>query len=1175
MLAVIGVRATFAADASPEFVGLLAYAVSPQAAAAIGLDADVHQKLLKLIEQRETAALEMAMSDGTPAEIAEKLQPFAAESEKLGLALLNREQEAKLRQRRLLELGMAVLAEADVAEKLELSDEQKQQVADLLKARDEAMAKGGGTQRRVAEVIYERRLKAVLTDNQQASWQTLTGQPGSEKPAAGPSDEATGDAPAPADAARQTADRKVNEQVKLTFNFSDTPWREVLEWLAEETNLALQATKFPPDSFTLTGDPREYTINEAMDRINSVLLTKGFLLLRRYNMLMVIERSELPPDLVELITEEQLENDDLGTFELYRCVFQLDKADPSELQDEVTSLVGPGFDKLVRVLPQAKQIMVTETVGNLRLIQRVIRTVEDPSKYAQKLKTIQLEHVLADEVLTVARPLLGLPPEENTNEQINIAVDGFGTRLFTIGTDEALATLEEIVAKVDTESEEGGDAEIKSMPELRTYDLHGTDPEMVVPVIKTLLAGIPDGRADADMVSKKLIVWARPEDHETVKKFHDVLKGARSEATAIPLRETDPLLVVATLRTLMGLDDEENPSTLKLEADTTAMRIFVRGTPQQIQEVQSFVDELEGPIGAETFGAESPIRKVPITGDNATKAINQMLSIWPAVAKNKAVEVSPQQLKQRMFEERSLHDEQIPGGDRGPIGPWPAPRPNQPKAPAPADPAQPKAPANANPNANPNEAPNAKAPQTTAVLPLSEQFVATPTVEASASAADPSQFVQAPSAQTPSPSNATPQADAAPGKSGGAGTPTINRPGSDILITKTDDGIVLVSQDLEALDRFEAMMRQLFPGYISDGSGVSDMQFQVYYLKYRPADEALTLLKEILGGSGLGLSDAAGGLFDSVTDSLLPGGGLLDMFSGGGGGGGTSSSGGGMTAQIGTTVEITADRRLNRLFVRGEPTEVAMVEQVLVMIDKESSITEVETDGAAHVIPVLFTDAESVAKVVREAFASDLQGGGQSGRGGGNEAAQILQALQRAGGRGGRGGQGGGGGNQDEGTTPPKMTLTVDTNSNSIVVVASEQLFVKVETLVNEIDLASRRDQQEYQVIPLVGVNPTLVQDALNQMLGTQTPRTASSNNNDDDNIRAPGGGGNLSSEQRQRMMEAIQRANSGGRGGPGGGRTAIPGGGRGGAPGGFGGRGGAPGGRGGAPGGGRGGRGR
>ena len=48
-----------AEDASPEFVGILAYAASPADAQALGLDDATHQKLLALIDKREQLALQM------------------------------------------------------------------------------------------------------------------------------------------------------------------------------------------------------------------------------------------------------------------------------------------------------------------------------------------------------------------------------------------------------------------------------------------------------------------------------------------------------------------------------------------------------------------------------------------------------------------------------------------------------------------------------------------------------------------------------------------------------------------------------------------------------------------------------------------------------------------------------------------------------------------------------------------------------------------------------------------------------------------------------------------------------------------------------------------------------------------------------------------------------------
>ena len=105
-----------AADASPEFVGILAYAASPADAQALGLDNATHQELLKLIDKREQQALQMTldMKELSPAQMAAKLGPFVAESEQMGLELLSREQRAKLLEfvAALLRKGLVTATEA-------------------------------------------------------------------------------------------------------------------------------------------------------------------------------------------------------------------------------------------------------------------------------------------------------------------------------------------------------------------------------------------------------------------------------------------------------------------------------------------------------------------------------------------------------------------------------------------------------------------------------------------------------------------------------------------------------------------------------------------------------------------------------------------------------------------------------------------------------------------------------------------------------------------------------------------------------------------------------------------------------------------------------------------------------------------------------------------------------
>jgi hypothetical protein len=60
---------------------------------------------------------------------------------------------------------------------------------------------------------------------------------------------------------------------RLRFNFKHVPWKDVINWFAEQAELSLQADNVPSGTLNLT-DNRYYTPNEALDILNSYLLFK-------------------------------------------------------------------------------------------------------------------------------------------------------------------------------------------------------------------------------------------------------------------------------------------------------------------------------------------------------------------------------------------------------------------------------------------------------------------------------------------------------------------------------------------------------------------------------------------------------------------------------------------------------------------------------------------------------------------------------------------------------------------------------------------------------------------------------------------------------------------------------------------------------------------------------------
>src|SRR5262245_8840028 len=113
-------RAT-AADVA--FVGKLALVADPEVARELGLSDDTKKKLMELSEKREKEAVDAVakLRGQSAAKQAEALAPFVAESEKMGKALLDDAQWAKLEKLRVAKVGMAGVLEPDIAQKLQIS----------------------------------------------------------------------------------------------------------------------------------------------------------------------------------------------------------------------------------------------------------------------------------------------------------------------------------------------------------------------------------------------------------------------------------------------------------------------------------------------------------------------------------------------------------------------------------------------------------------------------------------------------------------------------------------------------------------------------------------------------------------------------------------------------------------------------------------------------------------------------------------------------------------------------------------------------------------------------------------------------------------------------------------------------------------------------------------------
>ena len=227
---------------------------------------------------------------------------------------------------------------------------------------------------------------------------------------------------------------------------------------------------------------------------------------------------------------------------------------------------------------------------------------------------------------------------------------------------------------------------------------------------------------------------------------------------------------------------------------------------------------------------------------------------------------------------------------------------------------------------------------------------------------------------------------------------------------------------MEQQTRFEDFSRV---GLINQ-RGTAPTPPTIIYVKYIKAAEAKAVLDEVLG-----LGAAAGG--------------------GGAAGGETL---GGSTVQTTGEVQITAEPRLNALIVQANEMDLELIEDMLLELDRSFAPQDPKAYGETFVIPVYYMTADDVANVVKQAFPQQIysEGSGQDRQQ--QQTQQFLQQMLR----GGRGGRGGGG--QQQAAQEQKMSIGIDPRSNSLIVTGPEHLYLRVLSLVEQLDRRGIADNE-------------------------------------------------------------------------------------------------------------------
>ncbi|MCA9199312.1 MAG: hypothetical protein KDA87_17320, partial [Planctomycetales bacterium] len=446
---------------------------------------------------------------------------------------------------------------------------------------------------------------------------------------------------------------------ELRFNFRYAPWQGVLDWFAEQADLSLVMDAPPPGTFNYT-DGKPYSPSEAIDLMNSVLLTKGYTLVRREKMLIVVNlQDEIPPVLVETVALDEL--NDRGEYELVRCIFRVRKVEPGVAAEEIEKLIGP--QGRVELLATAKQLMITETAGRLRTIRDVLQAMENPDGEKTEITELTLSHVKAEDAMPVIRQMLGLPEGQNANEAGTVRMTPTEQRILISASEEAIQQVKDVIKLVDLASPNGNGG-IAEARQLEIYPIKGADSELALRVMLTVLADSqPPAELSTDPETGKLIALATTAQHATIRATLSQMQQAK-QIEVIQLNTVDPQVAVLSINKMLGGGGEEPDENAPIvDADVTTGNLIIRATSEQIADIRSLLEKLgetEDGTGYSYASGTNNVRVLSL-GPDAEALLKQAQLVWPLMGKNRIRTVTPSNVMRSAFpkvieRERNLDD---------------------------------------------------------------------------------------------------------------------------------------------------------------------------------------------------------------------------------------------------------------------------------------------------------------------------------------------------------------------------------------------------------------------------------------------------------------------------------------------------------------------------------------
>jgi type II secretory pathway component GspD/PulD (secretin) len=478
---------------------------------------------------------------------------------------------------------------------------------------------------------------------------------------------------------------RLGEDGRTSFSFKGQDWEDVLEWLGDISNMSLQMEEVPPGFLNLTSRGR-YTVDQIHDLVNSALINKGFTLLRNGEVLIVTKLEKLDKSLVPRVNPDELES--RGTYEYVKCFFDLNSLLAEPTAEELKAMMST-YGK-VTALKTTNRLDIVETAGNLRRIRDFLAEEQGERGKENVLREFKLKNVRAAEVYETLHTVLGLKkpgpsvaltaeqiqqmqqqfmqaaqqaaqqaakgPGGKDNKEVFLAINKAENSILANAPPDKMAIIEQAVKAMDIPRNRS-ESLLSNLPRLRSYKLTAVDPLTLVKVLEDLGNLDPQSRLEVDARSRSILAFATPIDHVTIQAMVDKIDGTGRKFEVVQLYVLEAEMVAGSIEFLMRGGEDKNKSRsynpffydfgygpmrgqqqndpndqLQVEADTERNRLLIRATDAEMKEIRQLLTKL-GEIPEEERGRQN-MRVVPMSPGDMQKLLERIQNAWPSVAPN-------------------------------------------------------------------------------------------------------------------------------------------------------------------------------------------------------------------------------------------------------------------------------------------------------------------------------------------------------------------------------------------------------------------------------------------------------------------------------------------------------------------------------------------------------------